>query len=353
MSEFRIDKITNRDGSAGTQIAGITTFSGTSGVVMPSGSFEYRGGRGKGVFGSGGVSPSTPTNSLNYIMIATTGDAVDFGDDIVNRGGGCASFASETRGIWAGGYSYPANTRLTSINYVTISSQGGVADFGDLQTALYGNAGFSDSTRGISGGGYHHPNSTAYIEYVTIATQGNASEFGYFNVLNGQTSSAAGYDSYLPSAFSNNTRGIWTGGSKSDHEGNTIQYVTIQTRGNSKDFGDLSAGTRGAAGCASPTRGITAGGNVAPSTAVDTIEYVTIATLGNATDFGNLAAANNHFGACSSHTRGVFGGGQNPAAINTIQYITIATTGNTTDYGDLTWAGGYRDGFSDCHGGLV
>ncbi len=37
MSDFRIDKITNRVGDAGTQIAGITTFSGTSGIVMPSG----------------------------------------------------------------------------------------------------------------------------------------------------------------------------------------------------------------------------------------------------------------------------------------------------------------------------
>ncbi len=37
MSDFRIDKITNRDGSAGTQIAGITTFSGTSGMQLPSG----------------------------------------------------------------------------------------------------------------------------------------------------------------------------------------------------------------------------------------------------------------------------------------------------------------------------
>ena len=40
MSEFRIDKITNRDGSAGTQIAGISTFSGTSGMVMPGGPTE-------------------------------------------------------------------------------------------------------------------------------------------------------------------------------------------------------------------------------------------------------------------------------------------------------------------------
>ena len=37
MSEFRIDKITNRVGDRGTAIAGITTFSGTSGMIIPSG----------------------------------------------------------------------------------------------------------------------------------------------------------------------------------------------------------------------------------------------------------------------------------------------------------------------------
>ena len=349
MSDFIIDKITNRDGSAGTQIAGISTFSGTSGMVMPGGSTAYRGGRGRGVFGSGGVSPAQQ-NVLNYITIATTGNAAEFGGDAYSRGGSCASFASETRGIWAGGYAYPGNTRLTSIDYVTISSKGGVTDFGDIRTASYGQAGFSDSTRGISGGGYLHPDSTAYIEYVTIASTGDASEFGEFNVLSsGSTNS---YDAYLPSAFSSNTRGIWTGGSKTDVESNTIQYVTIQTRGNSKDFGDLSAGIRGGAGCGSPTRGITGGGNIHPSTNIDTVEYVTITTLGNATDFGNLVAANSLLGACSSHTRGVWAGGGGPAAVNVIQYVTITSTGNTTDFGDLTWAGGYRCGFSDCHGGL-
>ena len=44
MSDFRVDKISNRDGSSGTQIAGITTFSVTSGIVMPSGPTEMRGG---------------------------------------------------------------------------------------------------------------------------------------------------------------------------------------------------------------------------------------------------------------------------------------------------------------------
>ena len=66
MSDFRIDKITNRDGSAGTQIAGISTFSGTSGMQLPAGPTEYRGGRGRGLFGSG-ANPS----AINVIDMIT------------------------------------------------------------------------------------------------------------------------------------------------------------------------------------------------------------------------------------------------------------------------------------------
>ena len=42
MSDFRIDQITNQAGTAGPQIAGITTFTGTSGIVMPSGDTAHR-----------------------------------------------------------------------------------------------------------------------------------------------------------------------------------------------------------------------------------------------------------------------------------------------------------------------
>ena len=38
MSEFRIDQIKSQDATRGPDVAGITTFTGTSGIVMPSGS---------------------------------------------------------------------------------------------------------------------------------------------------------------------------------------------------------------------------------------------------------------------------------------------------------------------------
>jgi len=77
MSEFKVNTITNRDGSYGPQVCGITTF-GSSGMQLPSGPTEFRGGRGRAVIG-GGNTPSD-VNTLDRIEIATIGNAVDFGD---------------------------------------------------------------------------------------------------------------------------------------------------------------------------------------------------------------------------------------------------------------------------------
>ena len=82
MSEFKVNTITNRDGSYGPQVCGITTF-GSSGMQLPSGPTEMRGGRGRAVIGGGAV-PSD-TNVLDKIEIATTGNAIDFGDLTVAR----------------------------------------------------------------------------------------------------------------------------------------------------------------------------------------------------------------------------------------------------------------------------
>ena len=75
MSEFRVNSITNQDGSAGPQVCGVSTFSGKSGVQIPSGSTDFRrqdgGGRGRGIFDSGGTPSST--NVIDMIEIATTG----------------------------------------------------------------------------------------------------------------------------------------------------------------------------------------------------------------------------------------------------------------------------------------
>ena len=82
MSEFRVNSITNQDGSAGPQVCGVSTFSGKSGVQIPSGPSDFRrqdgGGRGRGLFAGGADSPRL--NVIDKIEIATKGNATDFGD---------------------------------------------------------------------------------------------------------------------------------------------------------------------------------------------------------------------------------------------------------------------------------
>jgi len=86
------------------------------------------------------------------------------------------AMASTTRGIVGGGYPSPANTN--TINYITMASTGDATDFGDL-TGLYSvGSATSNSIRGVFCGGYTSPSKHNLMEFVTIATTGNASDFG-------------------------------------------------------------------------------------------------------------------------------------------------------------------------------
>ena len=340
MSEFKVNTITNRNGSHGPQICGITTF-GSSGMTLPSGPTEMRGGRGRGVFGSG-ATPSG-TNVMDLITIATTGNATDFGDDYKIRQENYSSFSSSTRGINAGGYNPAA---FTDIHYFTFASQGGMNDFGDLKTAVYASAGCGNDIRGLSGGGNTGtPSFEIGIEFVTIATTGEANGFG--NLIEGNRS--------IGSGIASPTRGVWHGGNTSDPSGNevkTIQFVTIPTLGDAVNFGEMTTARNSHSGCSNSTRGLIVSGQN-PSN-LDSIEYITIATEGNGIDFGDIStSARDYQGSCASATRGVNAGGQTPSKINVIEFVEIATLGDATDFGDLTVARRFTQGCSDVHGGLA
>ena len=123
---------------------------------------------------------------------------------------------------------------------------------------------------------------------------------------------------------SNQTRGLTAGGTTPDAT-DRVEYVTLATLGNGTDFGNLSAARRHAASVAGQTRFVVGGGDTVPSD-VNIIEYFTIGSTGNATDFGDLSAANNTAGGLNSTTRGLFGGGNPGSVTNTIEQIQIATT---------------------------
>ena len=88
---------------------------------------------------------------------------------------------------------------------------------------------------------------------------------------------------------------------------------------------------------------------------LNTIDFITIATKGNATDFGDLLALQqiDYLGSSSSATRIIWWwSDSNKNKYYT--FVTIATTGNAIDFGDLTVCRRFcLWGFSDVHGGLA
>ena len=344
MSQFKVDSITNRDGSYGPQICGITTFAG-SGITLPSGSTEMRGGRGRGITGGGFVSPSSQ-NVMDFITFASKGDAQDFGDlTVILRN--IATCASSTRGTFASGQS-PSNSDV--IMYTTISSLGGCNDFGNLSSVMTNsNEGCtSDNTRGIIL--YGSPSSLptnanqGTLDFITIATTGSSNRFGELSVARRHTGTMA-----------SPTRGVFVTG-KNDTTSTylkLIDFVIIQTQGTAVKFGEISGGGREqSVGAGNATRGVIAGGLGSP-TPYQNIDFITLATEGNGQDFGDLSA--NRFGmsSMSNSVRATFAGGSTPSNTNGIEFVTIATAGDATDFGDLTVARTVGQGLSDAHGGLA
>ena len=89
-------------------------------------------------------------------------------------GGGCSN---GTRGLFAGGVNLPSVTGYNLIDFITIATTGNSTDFGDLTVTGQGVGANSNSIRGVFGG-RTNPSKQQVIDYVEIATTGNASDFG-------------------------------------------------------------------------------------------------------------------------------------------------------------------------------
>ena len=342
MSDIKVNNIQSLSGTNGPEISGTVEMNSTGAMSLPRGDTAYRGGRGRGLFG-GGRLDSDLLNTIDYITISTLGDALDFGDLTVARRR-IASASSSTRGVWAGGYSPDKD----EIDYVTISSTGNAFDFGNLSAGTRTMGGISNEVRALFGSGTIGPGYGVYqdkIEKITIASLGNASNFGNLTVAR---DGAAG-------GVASPTRGVLAGGYIHPGRSNVIDYVTIATEGNAEDFGDLS-NQRSTSGGGNTTRGVFAGGYVPTGSpgAVDTIDYITIASKGDAIDFGNLTRVYGPFGGASNSIRAVWCGGYGQPAnyYSELEYITIATLGNAASFGDGTVNRGSGAACSDSHGGL-
>tara|TARA_R110002096_G_scaffold237503_1_gene428306 strand:+ start:255 stop:1211 length:957 start_codon:yes stop_codon:yes gene_type:complete len=233
------------------------------------------------------------------------------------------------RAVVAGGV-IVGSTVIDDIDYFSIGTLGNASDFGELQANTYQMAALSSGSRGVFIGGWVGAYNNR-IDYITIATTSNATDFGDY----GRGTTSLG-------ACSDGDRGVAGGGGITGNSNvDIIEYLTIASTSNTTDFGNLTLGRSGVIALSNGTRGVFGGATSASLTGGDpTLDYVTIQTTSNATDFGDLSVTRRSLGGgMDNAVRGLWVGGYAPAigaTVNTIDYITIATTSNAVDFGDAT-----------------
>ena len=228
----------------------------------------------------------SPSNKIERWVFASTGSSADYSDLSQSRGE-AAGMSNSTRGVIAGGL-------RSDIEYITMSSTATGVNFGNLTHggAIRYSNGCGNSTRGIIYDGVLSPSNSAtnVIEYVTISTLGNAADFG----------DESGGQGDGPFSCSNATRSVRAGGGFPSGS-TTIDFIEIATLGNSTDFGDLTVSRYSGEGVASPTRACFASGAAHPAY-YDAIDYVQFASTGNAIDFGDTTDSRNYLsGATNGH----------------------------------------------------
>ena len=145
-----------------------------------------------------------------------------------------ASVSSSTRAVFGGGSEGASSSdAVNTIEYVTIATSSNVTNFGDLTSLRRPRGGVSNNTRGLFGGGYIAPANKAEVDHVTIASTGDATDFGDLSVSGTPNDGS-----------SNSTRGVWMGGGW----GAQIEYVTIASTGSGADFGNIGNNRASAAG---------------------------------------------------------------------------------------------------------
>ena len=265
----------------------------------------------------GAIRYNTDSNKMEvwigdkWMIVSTSSPNLDGGARAIRAGG------------QVGGSPYP---RTDTMDFVTIPTAGNATDFGNLTQVKFGPAGAGSKTRAVfmAGG---TPVRLSEVDFVTFSSTGNAADFGNMTVAR-----AAGGDA----GHSSETRALLAAGSTPSSDANdTIDFITIASTGNGVDFGNLTQSVSGIIASGNATRGLLSGGSYLPSYAYrNTIDVVTIASTGNAVDFGADLTKTGSGRCCDNSIRALF---QVAAGDNKqIETVIIATLSNSFDFGELT-----------------
>lgn len=272
--------------------------------------------------GSGGL-----TSRMDYYNISSPGSASVFGD-LLTTGRNASAVSSASRIVFGPTDSGSLNSTTNVLQYITPSTIGDASDFGDRTVTYSGCSTTSDGTYGIFAGGEGvsapstGPYNTNIIDYITIATAGQAADFG---ILTSSLEKAAS------GVISNGTYGIL-----SKPQDDFSNYVVIATPGNATALTMTASTSDQNAVFSDDTYGVIQGGL--------NIEYFNIGTTISVADFGDATTEQSYAAGASDGTYGTINGGyrffSGPPAYDTIynkiEYVTIASPGNSTDFGELT-----------------
>ena len=237
----------------------------------------------RGLFVGGTISPGY-TNAIEYITMSSLGNSEDFADvntTVWQQTGG----ANDTRAVVGGGYGpSPFNVNSNVIDTFTIATLGvNASDFGDLLYATREHSGTASPTRVVWFGGRGDTgvsDAQNTIQFITIATTGNSVSFGDLPI-----------DFHAGNASSNGIRGFCCGGSvPSPFSATNIFTVTMATEGEASDYDDLvtSPSYLPQLGTVANSNKAIVGGGVANA---NVIQSFSMATTGQSADFGDLTIA--------------------------------------------------------------
>lgn len=339
MAKLKVDTVTNAAGNAAPNFSDGVSIAGTA--IASVNTLQYNETTGATPSGTmlGGLWKNTATGeffmytgSLGWTAITSTDAAPVWAGNTMFVAGGSPT------------YQYQSSTNV--IEYKSINSSANTTDFGDLSVARISVSGVGGGGRVVMAGGQNTSGGNeTVIDYITAATPSNATDFGNLT-----------YGRFKISAGTTGTRAVFEAGHYHSNYGVTvIDYVTILTAANAVDFGDPQYTHIDKGFTSNGVYLHTAGGRGDGAGSMQTHSArVTMATLGSANWSGQLSVARGMSAGVSSETRAVFvaGYGQYNAATNVMDYYTYANNNNAVDFGDLPSGSPYAT-FSGCSNGTI
>jgi len=128
----------------------------------------------------GNPSPANNSNTIEFITISTLGNGQDFGDLLQVRADGPFGGSNSTRAFLAGGVFPSPESQIFTMDKIEIATTGNAIDFGDLKNNSQHGNGTASSLRFVSMGGASpsSPYSIQEVQYANFATGGTAVALG-------------------------------------------------------------------------------------------------------------------------------------------------------------------------------